>query len=162
MATNLAVQANPRRQQSLALVAILLLSLAITYASFAVDSFEAEAYLFPRLLALVLVGLTLVALLRSVLGKDGVELGLDWQLVRNIAPGVALTLLCVFVGLEFLGFYAACAVAFLLLAAAYDPRDYQSPANWLRWSLVTLGFMVIVYLLFTVLLKVQVLRPWFL
>ena len=154
--------ANPRRQQSLALVAILLLSLAITYASFAVDGFEAEAYLFPRLLALVLVGLTLVALLRSVLGKDGVELGLDWQLVRNIAPGVALTLLCVFVGLEFLGFYAACAIAFLLLAAAYDPRDYQSSANWLRWSLVTLGFMVIVYLLFTVLLKVQVLRPWFL
>ena len=142
-----------RRQQVVPAGIVLLLALWVTYVSF--DVSDPEPYLFPRLIALAMLGLAAAAFLRALRGRNRTGSGLDGNLLREITPGLALMAFYVFLVAEWLGFYAASALAFLALYALYDPASHAAPRVWARRLAVTAGFMLVLYGVFALLLRVQ-------
>ena len=141
------------RRQQVVPAGILLLALWVTYVSF--DVSDPQPYLFPRLIALAMLGLAALAFLRALRGRDRTSSGLDPKLLREIAPGLALMALYIFLAAEWLGFYAASTLAFLALYSLYDPASHAAPRVWARRLAVTAGFMLVLYGVFALLLRVQ-------
>ncbi len=146
-------QSAGRRQQVVPAGILLLLALWVTYVSF--DVSDPQPYLFPRLIALAMLGLAALAFLRALRGRDRTSSGLDPKLLREIAPGLALMALYIFLAAEWLGFYAASTLAFLALYSLYDPASHAAPRVWARRLAVTAGFMLVLYGVFALLLRVQ-------
>ena len=70
-------------------------------------------------------------------------------------------LVCIFVMLPYLGFYAGSALGFFILFSLYDPGSHASPMVWLRRLVITAGFMALIYVVFAIGLKVQTPRGLF-
>ena len=135
---------------------VVALALWVTWVSFAVD--DPEPYLFPRLVSLVLLTLSVVLLVRALTGKTVTGAGLDGRTLKNVAPAIAVTLVYVFVLADLVGFYAASTAAFFALVTLYDPAPHDEIETWLKRLAVTVGFMAVIAVLFTLVLKVQVPR----
>lgn len=142
-----------RLQQTIPSGLVLLLAIWITVISFDVE--DPGPFLFPRLIAVAMLALAAFSFQRALRGRSRTGTGLDREVLRNIAPGVALMLVYVFFVAEFLGFYAASFVAFLALYALYDPHGHGDLATWLRRLGISAGFIVVMYGLFALVLKVQ-------
>jgi len=132
------------------------LALLVAWVSFTQE--PAGSYLFPRLVSVVMVALSLWSLVRAVLGVSRVGSGISAQTALNLAPGVALILIYVFWAAKTLGFYTASSAAFLLLFTIYDPVPVTSLRGWIKRIVVTAAFMAVIYALFTMLLQVQIPR----
>ena len=130
------------------------LALAAALASFAGD--DPAAYAFPRLVsALMLVFCTLNLARRAMAGFGG-EPALTWELLRKIAPGAAVFVAYLLVAQD-LGFYLSALLAFFAVSFLYSAHRRLG-----RIGLVTGAVVGVLYLMFSVVLKVQVPREFFL
>ncbi len=149
-----------RLQQSLPVLATLALGLWIAYASFSVD--DPQPYLFPQLISVAMILLSVSALVRAIRGANRTGVGIPLDLLLRIAPGIAVMLAYVLVLAPQLGFYTGSAVGFLTLYSLYDPKPHLSIRTWAMRIAVTVGFMLVIYLVFALALQVQTPRGLFL
>lgn len=131
-----------------------LFALVAASASFAGD--DPAAYAFPQLvsaLMLIFCGANLIR--RSLAGFAG-EPVLTMRLARKIAPGGAVIVVYVLLAQD-VGFYLSATVAFFALSFLYgDHRRLPSI------GIVAGAVVAVLYLMFSVVLKVQVPREFFL
>ena len=149
-----------RLQQSLPVLATLVLGLWIAYVSFSVD--DPQPYLFPQLISVAMILLSVSALVRAIRGANRTGVGIPLDLLLRIAPGIAVMLAYVLVLAPQLGFYTGSAVGFLTLYSLYDPKPHLSIRTWAMRIAVTVGFMLVIYLVFALALQVQTPRGLFL
>jgi len=148
-----------RLQHLLPACIVLLLALIVTWLSYTRE--PADAFLFPRLISSVMVLLAIWNVIRAAAGLARVGEGLSGKTLSNIAPGVGVMLLLVYVGAKALGFYVASFLAYLCVYSMYDPASHRDVKSWLRRLWVTALFMAVIYVLFSLLLKVQTPRGVF-
>lgn len=150
----------PARMQHV-VPATLVLALAgvVTWLSFTRE--PAAAFLFPRLISVVMLALAAWNFARAALGLARVGSGFSMGHLLRLSPGVAVMLVYVFFAARWLGFYAASYAAFVIIYALYDPASHASAAAWLKRLVIPAGFMLVIYLLFNTLLKVQTPRGIF-
>jgi len=139
---------------------VMLVAAMVTWISFTQE--PADAFLFPRLIAIFFIGLAVWNFIRAISGLAKVGEGLDLTSFKNIIPGLLVMGIYVFFAAKALGFYLTSTIAFLLIFTIYDPARLDDGKAWLKRILVTLAFMVVMYGLFAMLLKVQTPRGiWF-
>lgn len=142
-----------KHQHMISSAIIMLLALLVTWISFTEQ--PAEAFLFPRLIAIFFVGLAVWNFIRAVMGLAKVGEGLALSSFINITYGLAVVLVYVFFAAKFLGFFTASTIAFLMLFTLYDPSPLTDLKAWAKRVSITLIFMAVIYGLFAWLLKVQ-------
>lgn len=139
---------------------VLVVAAMVTWISFTQE--PADAFLFPRLIAIFFIGLAVWNFIRAVTGLAKVGEGLDMTSFMNIVPGLVIMGIYVFFAAKALGFYLASTIAFLLIFTIYDPAQLSDGKAWVKRVVVTLLFMTVIYGLFALLLKVQTPRGiWF-
>jgi hypothetical protein len=158
-AVNTSPAPHSRLQHLVPASAILALALTVAWLSFTRE--PGDAFLFPRLIGVVMLLLAVWNFLRAVLGMARVGEGLSLTTLGNIAPGLLVLLVFVYVAAKALGFYAASWTAFLCLYSLYDPASHLAARTWLKRVVVTTAFMAVIYALFSLLLKVQTPRGMF-
>jgi len=139
---------------------VLLLASTVTWLSYTGE--PVDAFLFPRLISIVMLVLAAWNFGRCVLGLSKVGSGVSLTTIKRIWPGLLVSLVFVFYAAKALGFYTASFVAFLTLFSLYDPASHTQLSSWFKRIVVTVGFMAVIYVLFTVLLRVQTPRGMFL
>lgn len=154
------MQAVSRLQHLVPATAVLVLAITVAWLSFTRE--PAAAFLFPRIIGSIMLLLAAWNFTRALLGMARVGDGLTLPVALNIAPGLLVMLVLVYFAAKFLGFYSAAWLAFLGVYSLYDPASHASASVWLRRLLITTAFMMVIYALFTLLLKVQTPRGlWF-
>ena len=139
---------------------VLIVAAMVTWISFTQE--PADAFLFPRLIAIFFIGLAAWNFIRAITGLAKVGEGLDMNSFMNIVPGLVVMGIYVFFAAKALGFYLASTIAFLLIYTIYDPAHLSDGKAWVKRPVVTLLFMTVIYGLFALLLKVQTPRGiWF-
>jgi len=121
----------------------------------------AEAFLFPRVIAVFFLILALWTFAKAVLGRSRVGNGLSRTAAKNMAPGVAVAGIYIFWAAKALGFYCSSTIAFFILLSLYDPAPSSELKTWIKRSLITAGFIAIMYALFAGVLKVYTPRGMF-
>ena len=129
-------------------------ALAAALASFAGD--DPAAYAFPRLVSALLLVFCTLSLARRAMAGFGGEPVLTFALLRKIAPGVAVFALYLLVAQD-LGFYLSALLAFFAVSFLYSEHRRLG-----RIGIVTGAVVGVLYLMFSVVLKVQVPREFFL
>ncbi|MDE0059167.1 MAG: tripartite tricarboxylate transporter TctB family protein [Defluviicoccus sp.] len=142
-----------RFQRTAAAAIILAVACWIAFVSFDVE--DPQPYLFPQLFSSFMVVLALVVVFRAARGLDRTAAGVAGRTFRNIAPGLAVMLIYVFLLAEWLGFYAAAFLAMLVLYSLYDPNPHRSVRSWAVRLAVTSGFIAVIYAVFAQGLKVH-------
>jgi len=143
----------PSRHHLVPALAILLLAVIVTWLSYTRE--PAGAFLFPRLISAVMLLLAIWNVVRAALGLARVGSGISRHEMLTVLPGVAVMLVYVLFAAKALGFYTASFIGFVALYALYDPAPHTRPASWLRRIGIAAAFMLVIYALFTLLLKVQ-------
>ena len=113
-----------------------------------------EAFLFPRLISTVFVVLALWTFAKAVMGRTKVGNGLSIPAMKNILPGLVVSLVYVFWMAKGLGFYTASTIAFFILLSLYDPAPHTEVKSWIKRAAITAGFLSVMYGLFAMLLGV--------
>lgn len=139
----------------------LVLAVAVSVAWLSFTQEPVEAFLFPRLISVVFSVLALWNFVRAASGMAKVGTGLTFRHAGNILPGILVMLVYALFAAKFFGFYVSSAVAFLTIYTLYDPTPITSGRGWARRVIVTIGFMIVIYGLFALLLKVQTPRGLF-
>ncbi|MBD0865630.1 MAG: tripartite tricarboxylate transporter TctB family protein [Rhodobacteraceae bacterium] len=142
----------PRSQHIVASGIIAAVGVVIAYVSFTQE--PADAFIFPRLIASVFAVLAIWTFAKAVLGRAKVGNGITATAMKNMAPGLVVTLIYVFWAARSLGFYTATTIAFFILLSLYDPAPHNRIGPWLQRIAVTAGFMLVMYGLFARLLNV--------
>ncbi|MEO0380676.1 MAG: tripartite tricarboxylate transporter TctB family protein [Pseudomonadota bacterium] len=142
----------PRNQHIAASGIIAAVGIWVAYVSFTQE--PAAAFVFPRLIASVFAVLAIWTFAKAVMGRTKVGSGLSGVELRNMLPGLVVTLVYAFWAAKALGFYTATAIAFFILLTLYDPAPHNAPQTWIKRVLITAGFMAVMYGLFAVLLNV--------
>ncbi|MCB2100511.1 MAG: tripartite tricarboxylate transporter permease [Rhodobacterales bacterium] len=138
---------------------VLAAAVALIWISFTAD--QDGAYLFPQVIAVAMALCAMAGLFSCyALGASLMNEELGWVQVRNLALGLGLIVLYVLVA-DTLGFYLSGALIFAALAVLYDPAG-RSPRLLMVRGASALGFMIVIYLLFDQLLRVQAPRGIFL
>ena len=139
---------------------VLIVAALVTWISFTQE--PADAFLFPRLIAIFFIGLAVWNFIRAVTGLAKVGEGLDMPSFTNIVPGLLVMSIYVFFAAKALGFYLASTIAFLMIFTIYDPTPLSDKRGWFKRIAITAVFMLVIYGLFALLLKVQTPRGvWF-
>ncbi|MEP4194842.1 MAG: tripartite tricarboxylate transporter TctB family protein [Aliishimia sp.] len=142
----------PRTQHIIASGAIAAVGVTVAYISFTQE--PSAAFLFPRLIASVFSVLAIWTFVKAVMGRTKVGNGLSTTQMRNIAPGLIVALIYAFWAAKELGFYTATTIAVFVLLTLYDPAPHNALSTWIKRSLITAGFMAVMYGLFAMLLNV--------
>lgn len=142
----------PRNQHIIASGLIAAVGVSVAYISFTQDA--AGAFVFPRLISSVFAVLAIWTFAKAVMGRTKVGNGISVQEMRNMLPGLIVTLVYVFWAAKELGFYTATAIAFFILLTVYDPAPHSAPQTWVKRVLITAGFMAVMYGLFAIVLNV--------
>lgn len=148
-----------RAQHLFPALCILALASTVTFLSFTRE--PADAFLFPRLIAVVMFSLAVWNFLRAARGVSRVGAGLSLQTAKAIVPGILVLVVYVFFAAKYLGFYLSSLIAFFLLFSFYDPASHNDVRSWMRRIVISVLFMLVIYALFTLLLKVQTPRGIF-
>ena len=148
-----------RRQHLVPALVILMLALTVAWLSFTRE--PAAAFLFPRLIGSVMLLLAVWNFIRALLGMARVGDGLSSKAVTNFLPGVVLMSVFILFAAKYLGFYVAGTIAFFGIYSLYDPASHRSLQSWVKRLIITIGFMSVIYALFSLLLKVQTPRGLF-
>lgn len=149
-----------RAQHLFPAVCILLLAGTVAFLSFTRE--PADAFLFPRLITVFMLGLAAWNFLRAARGVSKVGAGLSLQTATAIVPGIVVLVVYVFFAAKYLGFYLSSLIAFFILFSLYDPASHADMRSWVKRIIVSVLFMLVIYALFTLLLKVQTPRGIFL
>lgn len=142
-----------RLQHTISSGVVLLIAVIVTYISFTQE--PADAFLFPRLIAIFFVSLSAWNFVRAITGVAKVGVGLDMGEFKNILPGLITMLIFVFIAAKIVGFYLSSIIAFMIIYTLYDPAPLNDGKAWLKRLIVTACFMAVMYCLFALLLKVQ-------
>ena len=142
-----------RLQHTISSGVVLLVAAIVTYISFTQE--PADAFLFPRLIAIFFISLAAWNFVRAVTGIAKVGVGLDMTEFKNIVPGLLTMVIFVFFAAKMLGFYLASTIAFMIIFTLYDPAPINDGKAWVKRLIVTVCFMAVMYCLFALLLKVQ-------
>jgi hypothetical protein len=121
----------------------------------------AEAFLFPRLISSVFVALALWTFGKAIMGWSKVGNGVSARAFMQMLPGLLVAILYVFWAAKGLGFYTATSICFFILLSLYDPAPHTEPRSWIKRLIISGVFMVVIYGLFTKLLKVYTPREIF-
>jgi hypothetical protein len=142
----------PRNQHIVASGIIAAVGVTVAYVSFTQE--PAGAFVFPRLIASVFAVLAIWTFAKALLGRTKVGQGLNAEELRNLVPGLVVTLIYAFWAAKELGFYTATTLAFFILLTLYDPAPHDAAKTWIKRVLITAGFMAVMYGLFALLLNV--------
>ena len=144
-----------RLEQAIPAGIIMLVGLWVAFTSY--TQTPAEAFVFPRLVSAVFVVLSVWVFVQSLM-KDG-ETGetgatIPKEMWLRMLPGLAVSAVYVFWAAKAFGFYTATAVTVFVLISMYDPAPHSAPKSWVKRVAIAVGFMVVMYLLFKMLLGV--------
>ncbi len=142
----------PRNQHILASGIIAVVGATVAYISFTQE--PADAFIFPRLISSVFAVLAVWTFIKAVMGRTKVGNGVSAAAMRNMLPGLIVTVIYIFWAAKALGFYTATAIAFFVLLSLYDPAPHGQLRTWIKRVLITAGFMAVMYGLFALLLNV--------
>lgn len=142
----------PRTQHIIASGLVAAVGVAVAYISYTQQ--PADAFLFPRLISTVFVVLALWTFGKALIGRTKVGNGLSREAMVNILPGLIVALVYVFWAAKALGFYSASTIAFFILLTLYDPAPHSELRTWIKRSIITAGFLAVMYGLFAQLLNV--------
>ena len=120
----------PRIQHIVASGTIAAVGVTVAYISFTQE--PAAAFVFPRLIATVFSVLAIWTFVKAVLGRTKVGQGLSGQDMRNLLPGLIVTLVYAFWAAKELGFYTATTIAFFTLLTLYDPAPHTEAKTWIK------------------------------
>ena len=135
----------------ISLIFVLVLSFLLGYASFSGSS--PEAYLFPKIITTVMIFLSCLLFLTYFFQKNEKINAIN---IARLSTYLLLVIFFIFFG-EILGFYFSTTLIFLIISFFYFPEN-KSFKIFVYNLLITTFFMLSIYLLFSVLLKVQVPR----
>ena len=128
-------------------------ALFIVYLSYTAE--PSDAFLFPQIVSTCFFILSFWEFGRTFLGKVNAVEDLDWIILGNLLPGLLIVLTYVFVAARVLGFYTASALAIFLILAIYDQASNLRRRKWMIYALLTTGFIIFLYNLFSALLGVS-------
>ncbi|MGB0410049.1 MAG: tripartite tricarboxylate transporter TctB family protein [Pikeienuella sp.] len=121
----------------------------------------AEAFLFPRLISVIFVALSLWTFGKALLGLSKVGAGISLDLAKAIAPGLIISALYIFWAAKTFGFYTSTTAAFFILLTLYDPAPFGDIKAWGKRIIITAVVMAVLYGLFAALLNVYTPRGMF-
>ncbi len=147
------------KQKNISAVVEVLVSILLLIMGFSQG--DQEAYLFPRILAIVISVLAIMDIFSLFSRKPNLNTGSNMDIYpwRTIFPGLGVLILSLLL-LEILGFYATSLLVFFLMAAVYRKNDEMSLKNWLFDLGIASLFTASIYLLFAVTLRVQTPQGW--
>ncbi|WP_415304529.1 tripartite tricarboxylate transporter TctB family protein [Candidatus Pelagibacter sp. Uisw_090] len=128
-------------------VLVLILSILLAYASF--SGGKSEAYIFPKLLSTVMIILSFLSLVLYFYNKNEKITEVD---IKKLSIYLGSLLLFLVLG-ELLGFYFLAVLIFLIICYVYSEK--KNKKSFFYNFLITLCFMIFIYFLFAILLKVQ-------
>ena len=128
-------------------VLVLILSILLAYASFSGGT--SEAYIFPKLLSTVMIILSFLSLVLYFYNKNEKITEVD---IKKLSIYLGSLLLFLVFG-ELLGFYFLAVLIFFIICYVYSEK--KNKKNIFYNFLITLCFMIFIYFLFAILLKVQ-------
>lgn len=128
-------------------VLVLILSILLAYASFSGGT--SEAYIFPKLLSTVMIVLSFLSLVLYFYNKNEKITEVD---IKKLSIYLGSLLLFLVFG-ELLGFYFLAVLIFLIICYVYSEKKNKKSIFYN--FLITLSFMIFIYFLFAILLKVQ-------
>ena len=128
-------------------VLVLILSILLAYASFSGGT--SEAYIFPKLLSTVMIILSFLSLVLYFYNKNKKITEVD---IKRLSIYLGSLLLFMVFG-ELLGFYFLAVLIFLIICYVYSEKKNKKSIFYN--FLITLCFMIFIYFLFAILLKVQ-------
>jgi hypothetical protein len=116
---------------------------------------DSEAYLFPNLLAgvLVIVGLLMLLTEGFQTSEDVKPSGFNFEVFIKIVPALLIFVAYLLLA-EMLGFFATSFLAFVAIGTLYSPEDSVFRAIGLC-VISALVFFTVLYVVFVLLLKVQ-------
>tara|TARA_B100001996_G_scaffold305082_1_gene246114 strand:- start:2034 stop:2480 length:447 start_codon:yes stop_codon:yes gene_type:complete len=135
------------------LISILIISISLGYVSFTggVETTK-EAYLFPKLITTVMIILSTFSLIIYFLNKTKSFSDIN---IQKLSVYLISLILFIFLG-ETIGFYFLAILIFLINSYYYS--ESKNLKRFIQNIVVTILFMAFIYLLFSVMLKVQVPR----
>jgi len=135
------------------LISILIISISLGYVSFTggVETTK-EAYLFPKLITTVMIILSTFSLIIYFLNKTKSFSEIN---IQKLSVYLISLILFIFLG-ETIGFYFLAILIFLINSYYYS--ESKNLKRFIQNIVVTILFMAFIYLLFSVMLKVQVPR----
>tara|TARA_B100001287_G_C22433352_1_gene412469 strand:+ start:102 stop:548 length:447 start_codon:yes stop_codon:yes gene_type:complete len=135
------------------LISILIISISLGYVSFTggVETTK-EAYLFPKLITTVMIILSTFSLIIYFLNKIKSFSEIN---IQKLSVYLISLILFIFLG-ETIGFYFLAILIFLINSYYYS--ESKNLKRFIQNIVVTILFMAFIYLLFSVMLKVQVPR----
>jgi len=148
-----------RAQHLIPALLVLLLAGTVAYLSFTRE--PADSFLFPRLISVVMLALAIWNFVRAASGLSKVGAGFSVDMIKAISPGLVVMVVYVFFAAKYLGFYLSSLIAFFVLFSLYDPASHKDVRAWVKRIIVSVLFMLVIYALFTLLLKVQTPRGLF-
>lgn len=138
---------------------IALIALWVCYISFTAQ--PSDAYLFPRVIAVFFLALAVWTFVKALMGNSKSGNGLSRIMFANMAPGLAVSAIYIFWAAKNMGFYVSTTIAFFLLVTLYDPAPHSDPKTWVKRTLITAGFIAVMYALFAKILQVYTPRGMF-
>ncbi|MCP5087403.1 MAG: tripartite tricarboxylate transporter TctB family protein [Rhodobacteraceae bacterium] len=139
---------------------ITLLAIWVCYLSF--TERPAEAYLFPRIIAVFFLAFAIWTFGKALLGRSNTGVGLSYDMAVKMAPGLLVSVIYIFWAAKAFGFYTASTLTFFILVSIYDPAPHGKIGSWVKRAVITVGFIAVIYALFAVVLKVYTPRGMFL
>ena len=137
----------------ISLICILFISILLAYASFTGGSENtSEAYLFPKLITFVMIILSSFSLIFYFLNKSFSVAEVD---IKKLSIYLISLILFVFFG-EIVGFYFFAILLFFINGYYYS--EDKNIKKLIQNMIVTFIFMLFIYFLFSIMLKVQVHR----
>ena len=135
------------------LICILFISIILAYASFTGGSENtSEAYLFPKLITSVMIILSSFSLIFYFLNKTLSVVEVD---IKKLSVYLISLILFIFFA-EIVGFYFFSILLFFINSYYYS--EDKNIKNIIQNTIITIIFMLFIYFLFSVMLKVQVPR----
>ena len=135
------------------LICILFISILLAYASFTGGSENtSEAYLFPKLITSVMIILSSFSLIFYFLNKTLSVVEVD---IKKLSVYLISLILFIFFA-EIVGFYFLAILLFFINSYYYS--EDKNIKNIIQNTIITIIFMLFIYFLFSVMLKVQVPR----
>ena len=137
----------------ISLICILFISILLAYASFTGGSENSpEAYLFPKLITFVMIILSSFSLIFYFLNKSFSVAEVD---IKKLSIYLISLILFIFFG-EIVGFYFFAILLFFINSYYYS--EDKNIKKIIQNMIVTFIFMLFIYFLFSIILKVQVPR----
>lgn len=124
---------------------------------------DAETYLFPRIIAIALLGFSIILLISNIQAskasqKNNPDQNRDSHFLK-ILPGLLTGFIYLSV-MDIVGFYVSSFFVFLAFLLLYGKREMIDPKAFVKKVAVSIGFVFVLYLLFWQGLHVRTPTGW--